>query len=127
MKQLLTVTAVIEVGAGLAMLVAPTVVVQLLLGPNISGEAISLGRLAGVALLALGIACWVARGDAESRAARGLVIGMLVYNIGAVGVFGAAGSQPHTVGIALWPVVILHAVMAIWCISLLLRKSMHLH
>jgi hypothetical protein len=109
------------------MLVAPTVVIQLLLGANISGEAIPWGRLAGVALLALGIACWLARGDAESPAARGLVTGMLAYNSGAVGVFGTAGSQSHTVGIALWPVVILHAVMAIWCVSILFRKPTHSH
>ena len=125
MKQLLAVTAVIEIGAGLAMLVAPTVVAQLLLGAGISGETIPIGRLAGVALLALGIACWLARGDTESRAARGLVVGMLVYNIGAAGIFGAAGNQAHTLGIALWPVVILHTFMAVWCASLLMKKLKH--
>jgi hypothetical protein len=127
MKQLLAVTALIELGTGLAILVVPAVVVQLLLGAGISGAAIPLWRLTGVALLALGIACWLARGDTESRAARGLVAAILVYNFGAVGVLAAAINQSHTVGIALWPVVILHAVMAIWCVSLLFRKSTHLH
>ena len=37
MKHLLTVTTVIEAGVGLALLVAPSVVIQLLLGAEISG------------------------------------------------------------------------------------------
>ena len=126
MKHLLTVTAVIEAGAGLALLVMPTVVVQLLLGADISGAAIPLGRVAGVALLALGVACWVARGDAQSRAAKGLVAAMLLYNLGAVVVLGAAGIRSQTIGIALWPAVILHAAMAVWCVTLLLGKPAQL-
>ena len=126
MKLLLAATSAIEVGAGLALLAAPTVVVQLLLGADIAGAAVPLGRLAGVALLALGVACWLARGDAEGRAARALVVGMIVYNFGAVGVLGTAGSRLHTAGIALWLAVMLHAVMGIWCTSQLVRKSTHM-
>jgi hypothetical protein len=74
-------------------------------------------------LLALGIACWLARGDAAGRAVRGLVVGMLVYNFGAVGVLGAAGSQLQAAAIVLWLAVILHALMGIWCASLLVSKS----
>ena len=126
MKHLLTVTAVIEAGAGLALLVVPTVVVQLLLGADISGAAIPLGRVAGAALLALGLACWLARGDAQNQAARGLVAAMLLYNFGAVVVLGAAGTRSQAAGIALWPAVIIHAAMAVWCVALLLRKPAQL-
>ena len=121
MKHLLTVTAVIEVGAGLALLVVPAVVVRLLLAADISGASIPLGRVAGVALFALGVACWLARGDAQGRAARGLVAAMLVYNFGAVVVLGAAGIRSLMASIALWPAVIIHGAMAVWCIKLLLR------
>jgi hypothetical protein len=79
-----------------------------------------------LALLALGVACWLARGDAQSRAARGLVAAMLLYNISAVVVLGAAGIRSQTAGIALWPAVILHAAMVIWCVTLLLRKPAQL-
>jgi len=123
MKHLLAVTSLIEVGAGLALLAAPAVVVLLLLGSHLGGEAMPLGRLTGVALLALGIACWFARGNAGSRAARALVVGMLVYNFGAAGILAVAGSQSQTNGIALWPAVVVHAVMGIWCVLLLARKS----
>jgi hypothetical protein len=115
MNRLLALTALIEAATGLALLVVPVVVVKLLLGAEISGAAIPLGRVAGVALLALGVACWLADGDTKSRAGKGLVVAMLVYNVGAVVVLGAAGVESPTVGIALWPAVILHAGMAVWC------------
>jgi hypothetical protein len=123
MKRLLIATAVIEMGAGLALLIVPAVTVRLLLGAEIAGAAIPLGRLAAAALLALGVACWLARGDAQSRAVRGLVAAMLIYNFGAVMVLGAAGIQSQTAGIILWLAVPLHAAMGVWCVALLLRRT----
>ena len=115
MKRLLIVTAVIELGAGLALLGWPSAVVALLLGtPLEAPAAVALGRLAGAALCALGLACWLARYDPQSIAARGLISAMLLYNLGAVVILGSAGIRSH--GIALWPAVVLHAVMTVWCI-----------
>jgi hypothetical protein len=112
------VSAVIELGAGLALLAFPSAVVKLLLGsPLDAPAAIALGRLTGAALLALGVACWLASSDTKSRAARGLVVAMLVYNVGAVVVLVAAFFGSHLVGIALWVAVMLHAVMASWCVT----------
>ena len=74
MKALPIVTAVIEVGAGLALLGFPSAVAMLLLGtPLETPAALTVARVAGAGLLALGVACWLARGDMQSRAARGLV------------------------------------------------------
>ena len=58
MRRLLTLAAIIEMTAGLALVVVPSVVVRLLLGGEISGASIPLGRVAGFGLLSLGIACW---------------------------------------------------------------------
>jgi hypothetical protein len=124
MKTLHTVSAVIELGAGLALLVFPSAVVKLLLGsPLDSFAAIALGRLAGAALLALGVACWLARGDTLGCAAKGLVVAMLIYNMGAVVVLGVAGVQLPTTGIALWPAVVLHTAMAVWCVRELIGRK----
>ena len=101
----------------------PAIVVRLLLGAEISGASIPLGRVAGAALLALGVACWLARGDTQSRTARGLVVAMLMYNIVATAVLAFAGIGLELHGVALWPAVVLHAVMAIWCITTLLRTQ----
>jgi hypothetical protein len=124
MKTLHTVSAVIELGAGLALLVFPSAVVNLLLGsPLDASAAVALGRLTGAALFALGGACWLARGDTLGCAARGLVVAMLIYNVGAVVVLGLAGVQLPTTGIALWPAVVLHGGMAIWCVYVLVQSE----
>jgi hypothetical protein len=119
MNRLLKFTAIIEAATGLGLAAVPAAVVRLLLGAEISGASIPLGRVAGVALLALGVACWLARHDAQSCAARGLVSAMVLYNLGSVVILGAAGLQSQPVGIALWPAVILHAAMAVWCVACL--------
>jgi hypothetical protein len=123
MKTLLAATAAIEVGAGVALMGFPSVAVKLLLGsPLDSAPAIVLGRVAGAALFTLGIACWLGRGDTQSRAARGLVAAMTFYNLAAVAVFMFAGLGLGLRGVALWPAVILHAAMAVWCVTCLRRK-----
>jgi hypothetical protein len=123
MKTFCTASAVIEAGAGAALMGFPSAAVKLLLGsPLDSAPAIALGRVAGAALFALGIACWLARGDAQSRAARGLVAAMLFYNLTAVAVFLFAGLGAKLVGVALWPAAMLHAAMAVWCITSLLKS-----
>ena len=122
MKSLRKLTALIEAGAGLGLVAVPAVVVRLLLGGELVGAGIPLGRVAGVALLALGIASWLASFETQSCAARGMVSAMAFYNLGAVFVLGAVGLQSQPVGLALWPAVILHAAMAVWCVARLLRK-----
>jgi hypothetical protein len=122
MNRLLKLTAIIETATGLGLIAVPSVVVRLLLGAEISGASIPLARVAGAALLALGVACWLARDDTQSRAARGLVVAMLMYNIPATAVLAFAGIGLGLHGVVLWPAVVLHAVMAIWCIVCLRRS-----
>jgi hypothetical protein len=124
MNYLLALTALVEAVTGLALLVVPALVVKLLLGAEISGAAIPLGRVAGMALLALGIACWRAGGDTKSRAGKGLVVAMLVYNVGVAAILAVAGINSSPVGVALWPAVILHVVMAVWCARVLCAGKM---
>jgi hypothetical protein len=117
MKRLLVATAAIEAGAGLALLCGPSVSVALLLGSPLTTEAsAALGRVAGAALLALGIASWLARNE-QNAAANGLIAAMTVYNAVAMIILGAAGLQLRPVGVALWPAVGLHAVMTAWCVT----------
>jgi hypothetical protein len=53
--KILAFAAVVEVGTGLALMIDPAIVVTLLLGAEVSGVGMLLGRCFGVALLALGI------------------------------------------------------------------------
>jgi hypothetical protein len=114
MKTLHIVTAVIEVGTGLALLGLPSAVTALLLGTRLE---LTVARVAGAGLLALGVACWLARGDAQSPAARGLVGAMLLCNVATVAILAFAGIGFGLYGVALWPAVVLHAVMAAWCVA----------
>jgi hypothetical protein len=115
-KPLFITTAVIEVGAGLALVGVPGVAIWLLLGVRESSlEALIVGRIGGAGLLALGVACWLARDDRGSSPQHSLSWGMLVYNVGACAILAYVGSMLRTVGVALWPGVIVHAVMATWC------------
>lgn len=126
MKALTVVTAIIEVGAGLALLGFPSAVAMLLLGtPLETPAALAVARVAGAGLLALGVACWLARGDTQSPAARGLVGAMLLYNAAAVAVFAHAGIGLGLHGALLWPAVFLHAAMALWCVAYLLRSTIN--
>ena len=118
MSRLLKLTAIIEAATGLGLMGAPSVVVRLLLGSALgTSAAVMLGRVAGAALLALGVACWLARDDTQSRAARGLVIAILIYNIAATAILAFAGIGLGLHGVVLWPAVVLHAAMAVWCVA----------
>jgi hypothetical protein len=117
MNRLLKLTTIIEAATGLAMIGAPSLVVRLLLGsPLDTSAAAMLGRVAGAALLALSVACWLARDDTHSRAARGLVAAMLLYNVAVAAflAFASVGLSLH--GVALWPAVVLHSAMTVWCV-----------
>lgn len=117
MKRLLLISAIIEVGAGVGLLMWPAVVTSLLLGVTLASAAIPVARLCGTGLLALGLACWSARGDAQSPASKGMVAAMTAYNFGAVVILGTAPIQTHAVGLALWPAVALHGAMTFWCLA----------
>ena len=118
MKKVLITTAVLEAATGLAMLVAPSLVSLLILGSSLDTAAASaLCRIAGVALLALGAACWLARYDEEARAARGIIVAMVFYNAGIFAVLVCGALLMGLSGIALWPTVMIHATLGGWCIT----------
>jgi hypothetical protein len=48
-----------------------------------STEAMFIGRIAGAALLAIGVASWMARTDTLNNAQLGLITGILVYDTAA--------------------------------------------
>jgi hypothetical protein len=110
-------TAVIEAGAGAALLSFPSNAAKLLLGaPLDTPEALTVARIGGMALLTLGAAFWLARGDSQSRASKGLIAAMVLYNLGAALILGAVGIGSQRVGEVLWPAVVLHTSMTAWCI-----------
>jgi hypothetical protein len=115
-KCLLIITALCEGGIGLLALVSPSIPQSLLLGvEQVSPEASFFARIAGAALLALGLACWFGRADDHSSGQPGLLTSVLTYDVAAAGILASAGVFLRLVGLALWPAVVLHTGLAIWC------------
>jgi hypothetical protein len=114
----LIVTAYLELGTGLMLLFVPAVLLALLLGIGDGGpETLLVSRIAGAALLAIGVASWMARDGEKSTAKHGLLIGIVIYNAVAAALLGYAGLSLGMVGMVLWPAVVIHAGLAVWCVA----------
>jgi hypothetical protein len=111
LKKILTFSAVVEIGTGLALMIDPAIVVRLLLGADLAGVAIAVGRCFGIALLALGLACWP--GSQRSRSGSPAFQAMLIYNALIALYLAYLGTITHLEGSLLWPAVALHAVVAL--------------
>jgi hypothetical protein len=101
MSKVLVVAAVAEVATGLALLIVPSLVGQLLLGEQLTGIAVPVPRVAGIALVALGIACWPGPP----------LIGMLTYSALVTLYLAYLGFAEGLTGILLWPAVVLHVIL----------------
>lgn len=123
-KTLLTAIAVAEISAGAGLLIVPSILADLLFGqPLDSGVALAVGRLAGLALIAIGLSAWLEKSNNDGNSPRSQLIGLLVYN-GAVSVllifcFFVQGIN----GILLWPAVAAHLAFAVFLISSLRQGS----
>jgi len=109
-RMILSLTAAVEAATGAALLIAPSLVGQLLLGEELAGVAVPVARVTGIALVALGVACW------PGRTALG---GMLVYSAAVTFYLACVGFAGGFAGILLWPVVVVHLILT----ALLTRAS----
>ncbi len=117
MKTLLTITAVLEVGTAIVLFIAPAAAPLMLLGALPDPDAgVVVSRILAGALLSLGMACWLARGDVKSEAALALVAGTLIYNFATVSVLVHAWFALGMTGVLLWPAVIVHGVLGVCCV-----------
>ena len=103
MRKLLTVSAVAEATVDVALVIVPSFVGQLLLGAELTGVARTIARVTGIALIALGVACWPGTP----------LLGMLTYSTLATLYLLYLGIRGEWVGPLLWPAVALHAVLAV--------------
>ena len=109
-RQLLSLAAAIEAATGFALIIFPRAVSSLLLGADLAGAGIAVGRVAGAALFSLGVVCWMSREDAGKTAA---LTAMLTYNLLVAAYLMYLGFGGELVGILLWPAIALHAVLSL--------------
>jgi hypothetical protein len=103
MKRALTFVAVGEASTGLALLIVPGLVGRLLLGEELTGIAIPVARVAGIALIALAVACWPGTP----------LVGMLAYSVAVALYLAYLGFAGGSVGPLLWPAVVLHLILTV--------------
>ena len=112
MKKILTVAAVLELATGMALVIVPSLIGRLLFGEEFTGIVITVARVLGIALIALGAGCLPG-----STA----LCGMLTYSGLATLYLLYLAIRGEWVGLLLWPVVALHGILTV----LLARASFH--
>ena len=68
---------------------------------NLTGVAIPVARVLGIALIALGVACWPGPP----------LVGMLIYSAAVTLYLAYLGFAGGFTGILLWPAVVLHVIL----------------
>jgi len=119
-RYLLILTALAEAATGVAMVAAPVALVSLLLGASLdSSGAVTIARVTGVAMISLGLACWLAREEGGTRTGRALIAAMLLYNVAVAAILIHGRLALGLDGIALWPAALAHVALAAWCAAAL--------
>ena len=106
MKRVLVLAAVSEAATGAALLLAPALVGQLLFGVELDGIAMTVARVTGIALIALGVACWPGTP----------LLGMLTYSAAVTLYLAYVALAGGMTGILLWPAVALHVFLTAFLI-----------
>ncbi|NJD24727.1 MAG: hypothetical protein FIB06_04920 [Betaproteobacteria bacterium] len=110
MKKVLVFAALSEAATGAALLLAPALVGQLLFGIELDGIAMTVARVTGIALVALGVSCWPGTP----------LLGMLTYSAAATLYLAYVALAGGMTGVLLWPAVALHAILTV-----LLARAAH--
>lgn len=104
MNRVLAFASTGEIATGLALLLVPSLVGQALLGEDLTGVAIPVARVAGIALIGLGVACW----PGTPRT------GMLIYSAAVALYLAYVGFAGGSGGVLLWPAVVLHVILTVF-------------
>jgi hypothetical protein len=107
MKRILMFAALAEAGTGVILLAYPPIVVRLLFDAEIAGAGVIMSRIAGIALIGLGVACW------PTGSVRSSLFGMLTYGILATLYLVYVGVRGEAVGMLLWPAVVTHVFLVV--------------
>ena len=70
------------------MLIVPSVVTTIILGSPVDTKvALVISRITGIALIVIGIVCWINRNEESIKSTKGLVGAIGLYNFGVLAVF----------------------------------------
>jgi hypothetical protein len=117
MKKLLILATVGEALTGVILLLYPPIVVRLLFGAEIAGAGVVMSRIAGIALIGLGVACWPGNPAVQQP------YGMLTYSTLAMLYLIRIGIRDTPEGALLWPAVIVHAILVVLLVGAQFKKG----
>jgi hypothetical protein len=118
-SKLILASAAIEAVTGIVLIFIPSILGILILGVEFPDIARGVARLAGIALVALAIACWPQQRSAATNASAA-IRALLTYNFLAAVYFCYWWIAYHSAGPLLWLAVAVHAVFA----ALFLRAAL---
>ena len=104
-SRLITTLALFEAVVGVVVFAAPGLAAHLLLGGDAAPPTLTVVRLFGVALIALGVGCYAPRSHQA-------LYGLLAYNV-LVAIYLASVGRSGAGGVLLWPTVALHAGLSV--------------
>jgi hypothetical protein len=107
-RTVLGLAAAIEAVTGFVMILFPHELIRLLLGGDVAGVGIVVTRVAGIALLSLGLGCWMARQEEDGGWA---LFALLIYNSLVTIYLTLVGFGTEFVGMLVWPAAALHAAL----------------
>jgi hypothetical protein len=120
----LLIISLLEVATGACLIIWPAGLLAILLGLERSSvDTLLVGRVAGAAVLAIGIASFISRRDVHDTNPLGLLTGILTYNVVVSILLAYAGAVLDMTGFVLWPAVATHAVLAVWCVAIVREAS----
>jgi hypothetical protein len=109
-----------EAGTGLFVLVEPALFARLLLAVELPAAGLAIARLAGIALLALAVACWPPhQAPAGKTAGLGAI---LLYNVVVTPYLALLGVGDLAGGL-LWPAVMVHGLLSVLLAQIWLRAT----
>jgi hypothetical protein len=108
-RTLVVLDAGFETVTGAALIADPNFVSRVLLRVGLSSAGLAVGRVAGLGLLSLGLACWPSRAAATAQTTRAL----FTYNLLLTLYLGYLRIGSGFTGCLLWPAVVIHALLTL--------------
>jgi hypothetical protein len=116
--RLVLLAASVEAAAGLILIIAPGLFATLIFDNDLAEPGILIARLAGIALLTIALACWPA--NRTPTPPTNVLRALVFYNAVVAIYLTDVAIGPKLSGPLLWPVVALHAVLALLLIRVLM-------
>jgi hypothetical protein len=120
-KTIFIIHAIVPLAYGICFELVPAIVLSIY-GVTQGPDEILMGRYFGVALIAIGLVCWLSRDITDAKARRAIILALLVSNIiGAiVSVQGTLSGVMSAVG---WSAVGIYVLLTLGVAYLLMRPG----